>query len=259
MGNEGVVRGRRRWETWAMTVDAAQTAGERLHDLLLSDRELTGFLDDLAALSAAELAVDAPVLCGFTLRRAKRNSAVGSSSAEARAMDETQAGFDDGPCMEAQRSGRLISVEDVLTEERWPEYMAEVRRHGVRSALAVPLELDGSAGAAMNVYAREPRAFDDAAVSRALAYAGLAGKTLRVALRIAVHAESAEHRRRAMESRTAIDIATGILMVQMGCGQQEAVAMLKRLASDRNTKLVRLAEDIVVSVGGRGPVASFED
>ncbi|WP_051297591.1 GAF and ANTAR domain-containing protein [Brevibacterium album] len=233
-------------------------AAERLHDLLVRDRELSGFLDDLAALTARELNGETEVLCGFTLERDRRNAAVGSSSAEARAMDEAQAAFDEGPCLEAERTGRLISVEDVRSEERWPAYMAKVRGHGVRSALAVPLDLKGAGRAAMNLYARRPAAFDDRAVRRAIAFAGLAGKAMRVALRIAAHAESAEHRRRAMETRAVVDLATGVLMAQMKCGQEEAVAMLKRFASQRNAKLVRLAEDIVVSVGGQVPADTFE-
>src|SRR5699024_12657874 len=79
-------------------------------------------------------------------------------------MDEVQAGFDEGPCLEAQRTDTvvlvlvlvLVLVPDIRTEERWPEYMNVVRDHGLRSVIAVPLELDGLAFAAMNFYTRRP-------------------------------------------------------------------------------------------------------
>ena len=93
-----------------------------------------------------------PYCTGVILGREKRGSVVGSSSEEAQRLDEIQAGFDNGPCLEAQRTHSVIRVGEVEQETRWPEYMAVVREQGLRSVLAIPLELDSTAKAAINFY-----------------------------------------------------------------------------------------------------------
>ncbi|MET1036113.1 MAG: ANTAR domain-containing protein, partial [Arthrobacter sp.] len=60
-------------------------------------------------------------------------------------------------------------------------------------------------------------------------------------------------------SRTGIDLATGILMAQNRCGQQEAFEMLRAASSHRNIKIRDLAEQIVRNHGGEPPAAFFED
>lgn len=234
-------------------------ASELLHELLATDQELGPFLDDLARLAALEISRELPVLCGITLERRKRVTIVGSSDEEARQMDEIQAGFDEGPCLEAQRTGRLIRVDDVAHETRWPDYMSVVREQGLRSVLAVPLDVDELAKAAMNLYTTAPGGFSDNTIEAAQRYAGLASRALRVALRIARSAELAEDRQRAMESRTVIDIAIGITMAQTQCNQDEAFEILKMASSHRNIKLRELAEELVASVGQSTPATVFEN
>src|SRR5699024_10181404 len=125
------------------TADSAvgeQDISHRLHELLLQDQDISGFLDALAVASAEHISHDRTVLCGITLRRRRRNAVVASSSAEAKRLDELQTGFDQGPCMHAQQTGELILVHDVGQETRWPEYMRTVREQGLRSVMAIPLE-----------------------------------------------------------------------------------------------------------------------
>src|SRR5699024_1598442 len=166
---------------------AQLSAAELLDELLASDREITDFLNQLAHLAAVELTDELPVLVGITLERNKRTTIAGSSDAEARKIDEVQAGFDEGPCLEAQSRHRLIEVTDVRNETRRPDYMEVIRRIGLRNVLAVPLDLDGMAQAAMNFYTTAPNAFDEARTASAQEFAMLASRALRVAVRVAQH------------------------------------------------------------------------
>lgn len=68
----------------------------------------------------------------------------------------------------------------------------------------------------------------------------------------------AAHRRTAMESRTGIDMAVGIIMAQNRCTPEQAIAMLKSASSDRNVKLRALAQDLVTSTGGTEPATAFD-
>nr|WP_318782364.1 GAF and ANTAR domain-containing protein [Nesterenkonia lutea] len=177
---------------------------------------------------------------------------------EAQQMDEAQAGFDEGPCLQAQRSNTIIRVFDVRQEKRWPQYMDEVRSHGLRSALAIPLTVNATATAAMNFYTHEAAAFTEEDVEAAKGYAEMASTVVAIALHIAAHAENAEDRRIAMESRTAIDVAVGIMMGQNRCSQDEAVTLLKDASNHRNIKLRVLAEQIIASAGHGPTSTNFE-
>lgn len=238
---------------------AQLSTAELLHDLLAADRELADFLNELAAVAASEITGDLRVLAGITLERDKRTIIVGSSDAEARKMDEVQAGFMEGPCLHAQTYQELVQVPDVQYETRWPDYMAAVREHGLRSVLAIPLELDATAKAAMNFYTTVPGAFTETRSATARRFADLVSRALRVAVRIARYEELSDARQRAMESRTIIDISVGITMAQAQCSQDEAITILKTASSHRNIKLRELAEDLVASLGQSAPITAFED
>lgn len=231
---------------------------ELLRGLLVEDEEVSDFLHSLAATSARHLSDGHDVLCGVLLTRARANAVVASSGPEARRMDEVQAGFDEGPCLDSQRTGTTIYVSDIADEDRWPDYLAEVSGHGMKSIIAIPLALDGAASASMNFYSRRPEAFDSNDIDSAESYARLAEKTLLVALRVAAYSDDARDRRAAMESRTAIDIAVGIVMAHSKVGRDEAFATLQRLSSHRNVRLRDLAEEIVIGVGKSPPTTAFD-
>ncbi|MDS2174004.1 GAF and ANTAR domain-containing protein [Nesterenkonia sp. CL21] len=238
--------------------DRPASPAERLYDLLAENDDMSGFLHDLARLSAVEVGVPGATECGVLLKRDRRNVVVGWSSPHAKTLDETQAGFDEGPCLDAQRTETLIRVPDVRYETRWPAYMEAVRQTGLRSILAVPLTLQGAGAAAMNFYTPEPSGFGDADVERARDHAALASRALSVAVRIAREAEEAADRRRAMESRTVIDVAVGVIMAQNRCSQGEAFTILQRASNNRNVKLRNLATELVASVGQSEPRTAFD-
>lgn len=237
---------------------AAREYSAELIEVLLEDQGITGALTSVACLAAEHLSIDRPILCGIIIERPKKNILVASSSTETRQMDEAQVGLDEGPCLEAQRSDTIIRVFDVRYEKRWPRYMAQVRRHGLRSVLAVPLSVDAAATAAMSFYTHEAAVFTAEDAGAAKRYAEMASSVVAIALHIAAHAETAEHRRIAMESRTAIDLAAGVVMGQNRCSQDEAMTILKSASNHRNIKLRTLAEQIVAAVGHGPAFTSFE-
>lgn len=229
-----------------------------LLEVLSDNQDLADFLNDLAFTSAEHFSSEKAVLCGIVQERDKRNAVVASSSAEAAKMDELQAGFDEGPCLESHRTDTVIKVPDVRFEKRWPDYMEAVRDTSVRSILSMPLTVHGSARGAMNFYSQHVAAFDDDDIALAKRYAAQASKVIRIALRIAAQSELAEDRAAAMESRTAIDLAIGIIMGQNRCSQQEAFEILQRASNQRNIKLSVLSQELVTSVGKSAPTTSFE-
>ncbi|XPE05192.1 ANTAR domain-containing protein [Arthrobacter sp. N1] len=62
----------------------------------------------------------------------------------------------------------------------------------------------------------------------------------------------------AMQNRTIIDVAAGIIMGQNRCSQDEAMTILKMASSSRNQKLSAVAAAVVESVT-QAPVATHFD
>ncbi len=61
-----------------------------------------------------------------------------------------------------------------------------------------------------------------------------------------------------MDSRTAIDLARGIIMGQNPCKAEEAFEILQRVSSNRKEKLHDIAREVVLGVAGNAGTTHFE-
>ena len=226
--------------------------------MVLDSADINEFLDGLARLAADTLSTpDREVMSGVTLLRRRSRGTVASSSEQAKLMDEVQYAFDDGPCIRAARDGQVYHVEDFLEEKRFGDYRAAIVEHGMRSAVGVPIPLDGLAAAGLNLYSPQPHAFDDESIAEAVQLATEASKFLRLAVRVAHLTDTGEHLRAAMNSRTTIDVAAGIIMGQNRCSHEAAITILKAASSGRNMKLADVAAAVVTSIGQQLPETHF--
>ena len=232
----------------------------KLHDLIIGSTNVSGFLEELSIVAASTLSESAGsrIECGVTLRQRKRSATVAGSSDRARELDKLEQVLGQGPCLSALESMKPMLLADVSTDTRWPEYQKILIAHGCRSVLGVPLALDGNQAAALNFFASETGLFSESVISKAEGFADLAGRALRLALRIADAQNLADDLTAAMENRTTIDLACGVIMAQNRCSQEEAMAMLAKASSHRNQKLRELAADILGRVSAETVSTHFE-
>jgi GAF domain-containing protein len=221
---------------------------DHLQDLVLKTEDVKDMLDELARFSALTLADPAVAFCSITLIQRKKPVTVARSEESAVHLDETQYSAGDGPCLSAIREQVVMHVPDLAKEGRWPAYTAAALDAGVGSSLSVPLILEGEAEAGLNLYSTRPHGFNDDDISMVETYSYHASKALRLAVRISQLAEAKAHLLAAMESRTTIDLATGIIMAQNRCSQQTAQKILKIASNTRNVKLRNIAASVVASV-----------
>lgn len=233
---------------------------DRIQNIILESADFEDFLNELARLSAREMAGDGDdALCGITLLRERKAATIGWSSDIAREVDEIQYSLSQGPCLMAAEEGREVYVPDLLREDRWgPDYAAAVASHGLRSVLSLPFNLQGEAKAALNLYSDVPEKFDQQATAKARGYTREISQALRLAVRFSLHTDSAANLRATLESRTIIDIAVGIVMAQNRCSQEAAVRILTEASSNSNTKLREVARSLVESVGGAGARTHYQ-
>ncbi|SEL96857.1 GAF domain-containing protein [Blastococcus sp. DSM 46786] len=211
----------------------------------LGGRELADVLGEITAIAAR--AIPGAESVSTTLIRGDKPFTAAFSSEMALAADELQYEQGYGPCVDAGRGGVVLRIDDMHTEQRWPDYVARVvRETNARSSLSVPLPYQGSSIGALNVYSSEPAAF---ASPDSLA-AGLAvAETIAVAVANAdAHAQLADQARNmriAMESRAVIEQAKGVLMAERHVDAEQAFEILRQASQRYNRKLRDIAAGIV--------------
>jgi GAF domain-containing protein len=159
-----------------------------------------------------------------------------------RELDEAQYALGQGPCREAIREHATVVVHDLESDPRWPEWgRAMVDALGIRSSLSFRLftRPDRTWGA-LNVYSTKPDAFSDEDVHQGQTIAAMAA----VALARSINDEQLAA---ALESRTVIGQAIGMLMERYGLDEDRAFDVLRRLSSQENIKLRDLAAQVVAT------------
>ncbi len=221
-----------------------------LSQVVLADRPLNQVLGEVTDIAARS--VPGAESTSITLVRGNKAFTAAHTGEMALAADELQYEQGHGPCMDAGRGGVLLRVDDMRTEQRWPDYVARVLPTGVRSSLSVPLPYQGASIGALNNYSTQPAAF---ASPESLAAGLEVAEVVAVAVANAdAHwqlGEQARNMRIAMESRAVIEQAKGVLMAQRGIDAQQAFDMLREASQRYNRKLRDIALGIVESTQER--------
>ncbi|WP_312037658.1 GAF and ANTAR domain-containing protein [Rhodococcus sp. 4CII] len=166
-------------------------------------------------------------------------------------IDADQYAAGRGPCLHAAASRRPVRAVVGEYAERWPEFTAAARAAGVRAYLSVPLIIDtpgegpGELVGSFNVYARTAAAFDpfDEKMMQLLTTA--ASAAISNARRWWRAQRQVEQLNQALTSRADIDQAKGMMMVMHGIGADEAFARLIEISQRTNTKVHRVAHDLI--------------
>jgi GAF domain-containing protein len=162
-------------------------------------------------------------------------------------LDEKQYERGHGPCLHAARTGELTEIADMRTDARWPDYLPRAVESGALSSLSVPLAIDDDeqVTGAINIYAREPNAFDEAsrtAATRCGPYAAVAAGDLHAFQSARARADNLQA---ALATRGVIDQAKGILMDRHKLTADQAFQVLAQMSMKTNRKLYAVADELV--------------
>lgn len=126
--------------------------------------------------AVAMSAVDGADFGGLTLLvHGKHPHSVGTTDAVVDAVDELQYALREGPCWDAGTGEALVVADDLAVSPEWPQFGPRcVAETGIVGMLSVRLRLSGDDAAAMNLYARRPRAFSGVDGTVAAMFAALA-------------------------------------------------------------------------------------
>jgi GAF domain-containing protein len=217
-----------------------------LSQVVLAERGLDDVLGEVTDL--ASRAIPGAESTSITLVRGDKAFTAAHTGEMALAADELQYERGYGPCMDAGRAGVVLRIDDMTTEQRWPDYTARVTEVGVRSSLSMPLPYQGTSIGALNIYSSKVAAF---ASPDSLAVATVVADAVAVAVANAdAHhrlGEQARNLRLAMDTRAVIEQAKGVLMAQRHVDAEQAFEVLREASQRYNRKLRDIAAGIVAS------------
>ena len=243
-----------------------------LLDLVTGAETLSDSLELLAAASArAGVGTAGQVIeTGVVVRQANRAPVITGTSAEVIRLLEWEQEAGEGPVCDVLAGGHPVAVLQRSGDFRWPRYCQELQAANLGSVLGMRLRVDKDAGttadgsvpgrettAALSFFAQDAKAFPLQVISEARSFAGLAAKSLQMALDLHNARSTASDLRFALDSRTSINVACGVIMAQNRCSYHEAFSILARASSHRNIKVRRVAEDILERLPEGPPQAHF--
>ena len=160
-------------------------------------------------------------------------------------VEQVQAHIGDGACHEAFVTRKLVVVEDIREEGRWPEYAARVTGAGLQAVLGVPMTAFGRTIGVINIYRETPSRWSDEDIEAAEILAAMGAGYIVNASRMRAQHELQEQLHTAIESRDVIGQAKGIIMAQERVTADEAFQRLRSLSQSNNMKLRDVARRVV--------------
>lgn len=211
-------------------------------------REMSAAGDDKTALGTlVDLAVrrvDGAEYAGVTIGRdGAPFSTVAASADLVHRCDAIQYELGSGPCVDAVIAQTVYKAADLRTDPRWPEFGRRcVQETGIRSMLSLRLfvESDREIIAGLNMYSRQPAAFDE----NSEAFAHLLATHGALAVTKAAAQNKARNLERALQTSREIGTAMGILMATYKVTRDQAFDLLRMASQHSHRKLADIAVDV---------------
>lgn len=155
--------------------------------------------------------------------------------------DHLQYDLREGPCVEAAWEDDTFLSNDLANDPRWPNWGPKAAALGFRSLLASRLSIGGQTIGALNLYGTAVRDYTLEDRDLAVTFASHAAATI-------MTVRERENLKVAVEGRTVIGQAQGVLMERFDLAPDKAFAVLRRFSQTQNVKLRAVAE-LVIATG----------
>ena len=183
---------------------------------------------------------------GVNLLHGDRVTFVTSDCEAIASLERVQEEHQQGPCVDAARSGEVVVAADVAASaDRWPVYAAHAASVGIEAVAGIPMRLNGSTLGAFNLYDDAPHAWSEHELTIARVFADIATSYVVNASQLDRQRRTAEQLQRALDSRIVIEQAKGIISAHRHLGIDEAFRVLRKYANDHHASLRATAEAVV--------------
>ena len=166
-----------------------------------------------------------------------------------RRLDDIQYAHGQGPCISALAQVDTVLVQHARHEQRWPQFISRAVALGLRAQLGIRLYRVPAGVGALNMYSTSQDVLDPHLPYLAELFARHAALALG-------HAQHTEQLETALQTRSLIGQAIGIVMERYGLDEHRAFEYLTRTSTTSNTKLRDVAVELVRHQPGP-PATSF--
>lgn len=175
---------------------------------------------------------------------------VNATDAIAGELEELQVTLGQGPCVDTFAEGGPVLAADLGASEyltRWPAFTPAALDAGAQAVFAFPLQLGAIRIGVLDLYRRVSGRLSPHELADALAYADAVGMLLLDAAAGTQPdtVEMAWQRDDSSVNDAVVHQATGMILVQIGCGADEAFARLRAHAYANDRRLGEVARDVV--------------
>lgn len=229
-----------------LPLDELSLVFTRVNGMLLSEETVEHAVELLA--QAAKSTVPGAIGAGVTvISAAGDRESAGSTDRVVREADDLQYTTGEGPCLSAWASRKIVTVEDVQSDRRWPEWSSAVVGLPIRSVVSAPMLHQDNAMGALKVYAAADHAFSAETERLLTMFAGPAAALLAHVQTKDLPVRLSESLRRSLGSRDTINIAKGVLIAQLQIDEEDAAVRMLRHARSEGITLLQAARDIITS------------
>jgi len=216
----------------------------KLADALVGEYDLLDVLHTLVEQAVALLDATA---AGLLLADANGDLQVlASTSEESRLVEMLQSEAGIGPCVDAFRTGEVVTMSDIELERvRFPDFAEAALSQGFHSVHAIPMRVRPQTIGALNMFRAEKGILsgEDAAIGQALADVA----TISILHERTFRENSVinEQLQRALNSRVLIEQAKGVIAQQNTVDMNEAFSRLRAYARSHNESMRESAESVI--------------
>jgi hypothetical protein len=194
---------------------------------------------ELAVKLAVEIIEGAEEATISLVRRARIVETPAATSERALEVDRIQQELGEGPCLTAIREEEIVSCTDIAAEDRWGDWGPRTAEAtGFASMLCLRMFTHSEQLGALSVFSAKPHAFTGADVESGLSFAA------HTAIAVTV-ARLDENKDVALDSRSLIGQATGIVMDRYDMDAVRAFAVLKRISQQSNVRIHEVAVELL--------------
>lgn len=169
----------------------------------------------------------------------------GATDGRVNPIDQAQYDAGSGPCIDALKSGEVQYFDGNSVPAPWRQFAEAAGHHQIHSVLSFPLKLDGHSVGAINLYSNERDALRPGHREEGALFATQVTIAVANARDLMMKEAQVAQLEEALESRTMIGQATGLVMAQEGLTADEAFEKLVKVSQKANIKLREIAQSYI--------------
>jgi hypothetical protein len=171
-----------------------------------------------------------------------RRGLVYATNTTSTGLEDLQLTVGEGPCLEAFKSGGPVLVADLAEQStRWPGFTPGAVDLGAAAVFSFPLQMGAARLGSIDCYRDTPGPLTAGQISQALMLSDLAA----LAVIVELDGHRIEDLSWLIDSHTDVNMATGMVQVQLGVPGTEALLRLRGYAYTNTLSLTEVARRVV--------------